>query len=127
MLRSKWRKRLEHNTSYIIARPPLPTHISPPFPCRVLTSEVVKSLNDRSMHERDQVTHEEEAFALLEGLAEEKIRWRLKKEEEDRLKLARAIGDKEADAARLKALKAYGQWVPYADKMGKGIFYYNKV
>lgn len=74
-----------------------------------------------------QVTHEEEAFALLEGVAEEKIRWRLKKEEEDRLKLAKVIGDKEADAARLKALKAYGQWVPYTDKMGRGIFYYNKV
>ncbi|CAN0428512.1 unnamed protein product [Ectocarpus sp. 12 AP-2014] len=42
-------------------------------------------------------------------------------------KLARAVGDREADAARLKALKAYGQWVPYADKMGGGIFYYNKV
>lgn len=64
---------------------------------------------------------------LLEGHAEEKIRWRLKKEEEERLKLARAVGDRELDAARLKALKAYGQWVPYADKMGRGIFYYNKV
>ncbi|CAN0080564.1 unnamed protein product [Ectocarpus sp. 4 AP-2014] len=42
-------------------------------------------------------------------------------------KLAQAVGDREADAARLKALKAYGQWVPYADKMGGGIFYYNKV
>ncbi|CAM9425569.1 unnamed protein product, partial [Laminaria digitata] len=42
-------------------------------------------------------------------------------------KLARAKGDQEADATRLKALKAYGQWVPYADKMGRGIFYYNKV
>ncbi|CBJ33235.1 ankyrin repeat protein [Ectocarpus siliculosus] len=42
-------------------------------------------------------------------------------------KLARAVGDREADAARLKALKAYGQWVPYTDKMGGGIFYYNKV
>ncbi|CAM9339806.1 unnamed protein product, partial [Pylaiella littoralis] len=41
--------------------------------------------------------------------------------------LARAVGDRELDAARLKALKAYGQWVPYADKMGRGIFYYNKV
>lgn len=63
----------------------------------------------------------------MEGQAEEKIRWRLKREEEERLKLARAVGDREADAARLKALKAYGQWVPYADKMGGGIFYYNKV
>lgn len=79
------------------------------------------------MDEKLQVTHEEEAFSLLEGQAEEKIRWRLKKEEEERLKLARAIGSREADAARLKALKAYGQWVPYADKMGRGIFYYNKV
>eukprot|EP00903_Cladosiphon_okamuranus_P017459 g16081.t1 len=75
----------------------------------------------------DEVTHEEEAFSLLEGQAEEKIRWRLKKEEEERLKLARAARDREADAARKKALKAYGQWVPYADKMGRGIFYYNKV
>lgn len=74
-----------------------------------------------------QVTHEEDAFLLLEGEAEEKIRWRLKREEEERLKLARASGDREADAARLKALAAYGQWVPYADKMGRGIFYYNKV
>eukprot|EP00752_Nemacystus_decipiens_P013475 g11934.t1 len=73
------------------------------------------------------VTHEEEAFLLLEGQAKEKIEWRLKREEEERLKLARAVGDREADAARLKALKAYGQWVPYTDKMGRGIFYYNKV
>lgn len=64
---------------------------------------------------------------LLKGEAEEKIRWRLKREEQDRLRIARAKGDQEADASRLKALKAYGQWVPYADKMGKGIFYYNKV
>ena len=64
---------------------------------------------------------------LLKGEAMEKIRWRLKREEQDRLKLARAKGDQEADATRLKALKAYGQWVPYADKMGRGIFYYNKV
>ena len=74
-----------------------------------------------------QITHEEEAFLLLKGEAKDKIRWRLTKEEQDRLKLARAKGDQEADATRLKALKAYGQWVPYADKMGGGIFYYNKV
>lgn len=27
----------------------------------------------------------------------------------------------------MKAEAAYGQWVPYTDKMGGGIFYYNKV
>lgn len=64
---------------------------------------------------------------LLAGEAEEKIRWRLKTEKDERLKLSRSQGNQEAGAARIKALKAYGQWVPYADKMGRGIFYYNKV
>lgn len=64
---------------------------------------------------------------LLTGEAQEKIRWRLKREEEERLKLARAIGAQEADEARLRAMAAYGKWVPYTDKMGGGIFYFNKV
>jgi hypothetical protein len=27
----------------------------------------------------------------------------------------------------MQAQRAHGQWVPYIDKGGKGIFYYNKV
>lgn len=73
------------------------------------------------------MTREEEAFSLLKGEAEEKIRWRLKREVEDRLKLAKAVGAQEVDEARILAAAAYGRWVPYTDKMGGGIFYYNKV
>ncbi|CAM9167516.1 unnamed protein product [Scytosiphon promiscuus] len=45
----------------------------------------------------------------------------------DKKASAALTGNRDADAARLKAVKAYGQWVPYADKLGRGIFYYNRV
>ena len=60
-------------------------------------------------------------------MAQEKIRWRLKHDEEERLKLARASRGHEVQSAKLGVLKVHGQWVPYKDKMGRGIFYYNKV
>lgn len=62
-------------------------------------------------------------------MAAEKIRRRLKREEEDRLKLATGAGDDPGAQAAvdLKVLKAYGQWEAYIDKMGRGVFYYNKV
>ncbi|CAM9698882.1 unnamed protein product [Discosporangium mesarthrocarpum] len=42
-------------------------------------------------------------------------------------KLAKAAEAVENDEARQRAAAAYGKWVPYTDKMGRGIFYYNKV
>ncbi|CAM9750068.1 unnamed protein product [Chrysoparadoxa australica] len=73
------------------------------------------------------VPKEEEAFALLEGEAEEKIRWRLKQDAAQAKKLADSKSKHDNEAVRLKALAAYGKWVPYNDKLGKGIFYYNTV
>lgn len=72
-------------------------------------------------------TRDEEAFSLLEGGAEEKVRRRLKREEEERLKLARSEEASGLPVAPLEKANAHGKWIPYADKMGDGIFYYNKV
>lgn len=69
----------------------------------------------------------EDAFVLLEGEARDKIQGRLKREEEERLKQAYKDEGSAANGKRSVVAAAYGQWVPYADKMGGGIFYYNKV
>lgn len=62
-------------------------------------------------------------------MASDKIRFRIKKEEENRLKLATSAGDDPGaqTAVDPKVVKAYGQWEAYVDKMGRGVFYYNKV
>eukprot|EP00953_Heterococcus_sp_UTEX-ZZ885_P005620 3499-Heterococcus_DN1.PRE.3 len=73
------------------------------------------------------VAKDDTALALLEGEASDRIQQRLKNEEAERARLAALEnGDMATDAQRL-AQRAHGQWVPYIDKGGKGIFYYNKV
>ena len=77
-------------------------------------------------------TRRPSAFDLLQGDPKEIILARLEKERLEKLaefeaiKLAKARGGKGAGRVGAKA-SAVGEWRPYRDKRGRGIFYYNRV
>ncbi|KAG5182553.1 ankyrin repeat-containing domain protein [Tribonema minus] len=96
------------------------------------------------------VVRESPALALLKGDDGDRIRARIAQEDAERARLAQdALSAQASDAqaredaararlardalsaqaseAQARAHRAYGQWVPYIDKQGRGIFYYNKV
>ena len=77
-------------------------------------------------------TRRPSAFDLLEGDAKEIILDRLERErlekiaEFEAIKAAKASGKPGANSRGAKA-SAVGEWRPYRDKRGRGIFYYNRV
>ena len=89
--------------------------------CRQQRVDLVHKLLDYDCNRRPS------AFAILEGEALMEITLRL--EEEKRKKVEEYEKLKRLEAAGKKGRKksAVGAWVPYRDKRGRGIFYYNRV
>ncbi|KAJ1449184.1 ankyrin repeat-containing domain protein [Pelagophyceae sp. CCMP2097] len=98
--------------------------------CRNNDSAVVHALLDH------RATRRLEAFALLRGVAQADVQRRLDMERDEKLRDFEAakrekerLAGKDGGRARARSGNAsgVGEWRPYRDKRGRGIFYYNKV
>lgn len=98
--------------------------------CRANDTDIVSILLDY------QVARDDAALSLLRGDARDVVMDRLERERQDKqrefeaaqLALVREVDDCADVGGRPRGSRsAIGQWVPYRDKRGRGIFYYNKV
>ena len=68
------------------------------------------------------------AIDLMDGTSLKKVKQRLDRElKDEEARLAAERKGFEAQGAEVRYRNPRGQWVPYLDKQGRGVFYYNKV
>jgi ankyrin repeat protein len=90
--------------------------------CRQQRTDLVHKLLDYDCNRRPS------AFAILEGEALMEITLRLEEEKRKKVEEYEKLKRLEAAGKNKKGKKsAIGAWVPYRDKRGRGIFYYNRV
>ena len=90
--------------------------------CRQQRVDLVHKLLDYDCNRRPS------AFAILEGEALMEITLRLDEEKRKKVEEYEKLKRLEAAGKNKKGKKsAIGAWVPYRDKRGRGIFYYNRV
>ena len=90
--------------------------------CRQQRVDLVHKLLDYDCNRRPS------AFAILEGEALMEITLRLEEEKRKKVEEYEKLKRLEAAGKNKKGKKsAIGAWVPYRDKRGRGIFYYNRV